>query len=52
MFILCSLYLSGDADAVFLHVHDGLRHFHRDGVGCKLHVERTLQLLRNQVQSI
>ncbi len=37
--------LSGDADAVFLHVHDGLRHFHRDGVSCELHVERPLQLL-------
>lgn len=44
--------LGGDADAVLLHVHDGLRHFDRDGVSGELHVERPLELLRHQVQRV
>lgn len=44
--------LGGDADTVFLHVHDGFGHLHRDRVGRKLHVERPLELLRNLVKSI
>lgn len=34
--------LGGDADTVFLHVHDGFWHFDRDRVGSELDVERPL----------
>lgn len=53
VYFFCPLScLVGDADAVLLHVHDGLGHFDRDGVCGQLHVERTLQLLRDLVQSV